>query len=1192
MIIPKKNVALMVFVAALLALASWAIQKKISSDTLMEIERILVTVRDTAHLAVRSWVDQHEAAALVWANTPEVHAQAARLLELPRQKSVLLGAPAQYALRHWFRRIQNASSYQGFFVVGPDNINLASSRDQNLGVENLLVAQKNFLDRVWAGKTAVSLPIESDVPLPDSDGNLVHGLPSMFVAAPVLDETRKVVAIFMLRLRPEEGFTSILKQGRIGHSGETYAFDKHGHLISQSRFDAQLRELGLIPPDQRAILNIVLRDPGVDLTQGAKPSSPGEQQSLTRMAASAIKGGSGVLLNGYRDYRGVPVVSAWVWDPVLEMGIATEFDEGEAFQTLRATKLAITAFSVLVFLLLLALMTISTVSRQRKAAEKLARKERDTAELYLDTVEAIIVALDADGNISLINRRGCQLLEYPEQDLVGKNWFTTCLPDKEQERVSEVFRAIIHGRMIHVDYYENEIVTRSGKQRLIAWHNNYLRDAGGNTVGALAAGEDITERKHAEEALRENEARFRLLVENIGKEYLIFRQAFDGSFQYLSPAIEEFAGISADDAVGKKWWELFNLSPDTEKELREHDVNSEKGISSPAYEVNYIHRDGTERTVEIVERPELDESGVPVAILGMVKDITERRKVEEELRRAATVFQNTDEGIIVTNADADIILVNKAFTNITGYKSEDVLGKNPRLQQSGRHEREFFEQMWRQLQSSGQWRGEIWNRRENGDVYPAWENINVVRDEQGKITNYVAIFSDISVIKESEERLAHLAHHDTLTGLPNRLRFIANLEQAIESAKRHKHKVALMYLDLDRFKNFNDLLGHNFGDRLLQTVAERLRSCVRAEDTVARLGGDEFTIILTEIAHAENAGLIADKLVKSVRQPVLLDGETLETSTSVGISIYPDDAGDCDKMVKAADVAMYHAKTSGRNNFQFFTEELASRSVQQAAIEKGLRQALERNEFELHYQPQVDIKSGKISGIEALIRWKHPVHGQLLPDEFIQIADDTGLIDPISEWVLRTAFQDLRQWQGNGQQGPRVAVNISGRQITTERSIKRILTVLDELSIEPDVLQLDLEITETALERTGRTIGVINELKARGVMFAIDDFGTGHSSLSRLKQLPIDTLKIDRSFIKEISTDNDDKAIASAIIAMAHNLGLRVIGEGVETDAQLAVLRSLDCDEFQGFYFSRPVNAPEISKMLAQQDFATKPNSN
>jgi diguanylate cyclase (GGDEF)-like protein/PAS domain S-box-containing protein len=600
------------------------------------------------------------------------------------------------------------------------------------------------------------------------------------------------------------------------------------------------------------------------------------------------------------------------------------------------------------------------------------------------------------------------------------------------------------------------------------------------------------------------------------------------------------------------------------------------------YDVEYrlIRKNGEECLVHAQAIIKRDSEGKPVRMIGTSHDITDRRQAEEWLRREAVIFDNTDEGIMVTDAEGNIIRVNKAFTVISGYKSDEVVGKHPKLQQSGRHDKTFYKKMWASISQNGQWRGEIWNQRKNGDIYPAWENITMVKDEQGRLTHYVAIFSDISVLKASEERFSYLAHHDSLTELPNRLRFIANLEQAMEGAKRHKHKVALLYLDLDGFKHINDTLGHDIGDEYLKKIAERLKKCVRAEDTVARIGGDEFTIVLTEVAHAGAAGLIAEKIVQAVRQPIIVNIATIDPSASIGICMYPDDAMDTDGMMKAADAAMYHAKAMGKNCFRFYTADLNSHMIERVLIEQGLRSAFEHEEFELHYQPQVSLADGKITGIEALIRWNHPEQGLLLPGRFIHIADDMSLIDKISQWVLRTTISDYEQWFKNASTHPRIAINITGRQISNEQSITQLLNVLDELVSAENTLQFEFEITESALERIEDTIDVISTLKQRGIIFSIDDFGTGHSSLSRLKQFPIDSLKIDRSFVTNIADDSDDKSIVSAIIAMAHSLNLRAIAEGVETQRQLDVLRALGCDEIQGFYFSKPVPASEIALLL------------
>jgi diguanylate cyclase (GGDEF)-like protein/PAS domain S-box-containing protein len=692
------------------------------------------------------------------------------------------------------------------------------------------------------------------------------------------------------------------------------------------------------------------------------------------------------------------------------------------------------------------------------------------------------------------------------------------------------------------------------------------------------------ERRKAEAALRERETLFRVLLEGVGADYLIYRVGFDRVLQYLTPAIERFTGVAMQTAVKMEWWELFNVTPETLHQIKQLDEKLQQGQTNEShYDASYMHPDGTLRTVEASERPEFDVHGRRIAILGIIKDVTARNKTEQELRRAATVFDNTDEGIIVTDADRHITVINKAVTKITGYKQNEVLGKTPHFQKSGRHDQAFYESLWETIERDGKWRGEIWNRRRNGEIYPAWENITAVKDEHGHISNYVAVFSDISAIKESEERLAHLAHHDSLTGLPNRLRFIANLEQALESAKRHKHKVAVMFLDLDRFKLINDTLGHSFGDELLKSIAGRLKSTVRSEDTVARLGGDEFTIILHEIGRSEDSALIAEKVINTTRQPVCLGGEDISVSTSIGISIYPDDSDNSDGLVKAADAAMYHAKNSGRSNFQFYTFDLTSRALEHLALENGLRQALEKNEFVLHYQPQVAMCSERISGVEALIRWQHPERGLLMPASFMKVANETGLIDPMSEWVLRTACSDLVQWRFRGLPPTRIAVNISGRQLMHEPSIRRIVTFLDEIDPHPGSLGLDLEVTEASIEFAERAMEIMRQLKERGVMLAIDDFGTGHSSLSRLKELPVDTLKIDRSFIQNIAKDPDDRVIASTIIAMAHSLGLRVVAEGVETEEQLSILRALNCDEIQGFYYSKPIPAAQMVLLLEQQ---------
>jgi diguanylate cyclase (GGDEF)-like protein len=474
----------------------------------------------------------------------------------------------------------------------------------------------------------------------------------------------------------------------------------------------------------------------------------------------------------------------------------------------------------------------------------------------------------------------------------------------------------------------------------------------------------------------------------------------------------------------------------------------------------------------------------------------------------------------------------------------------------------------------------MWTGRKNGETYPVWQSISTVRDQASSITNQVAGFSDITLLKKSEEQLAHMAHHDTLTGLANRFSFIANLEQSLERAKRHKFSVALLFVDLDRFKAINDTRGHHIGDGVLKEIACRMKGCVRAEDTVARLGGDEFIILLSEVAVPEDAAKMAEIIVNVIRRPIRCENITLRISASVGVSLYPEDAQESEYLLKAADMAMYQAKESGKDKFHFFTQELAASADRYTALERDLQSALESNEFELYYQPQIRLSDHHIVGLEALIRWNHPVHGLLQPEEFIHIADDSDLIDSITQWAIYTAINEHSVWSENGTNGLRIAVNITGRQFNRERSIIKIIDVLDRLAPELKELKLDLEITETAFDHVSKVVEVIDSLRDHNVVFSIDDFGTGHSSLSRLKQIPVESIKIDQSFIRDITIKDNDKAIVRAIISMGHSLGLRVIGEGVENDTQLTALEELGCDEVQGYFISYPLPSDEITDLL------------
>ncbi len=552
---------------------------------------------------------------------------------------------------------------------------------------------------------------------------------------------------------------------------------------------------------------------------------------------------------------------------------------------------------------------------------------------------------------------------------------------------------------------------------------------------------------------------------------------------------------------------------------------------------------------------------------------------QRNLHLAEKVIESSLEGIMVTDAHAVIVSVNPAFTRLTGYSAAEVVGETPAILSSGRHDKAFYDAMWDALRQTGYWQGEVWNRRKSGEVFPELLTIAAIKDRDGRLTHYAALFSDITEMKENEERIRHLAYYDVLTGLPNRRLLEDRLRVALAHAHRNRRQLAVLFIDLDRFKRINDSLGHEIGDRLLVAIAHRLRDALREDDTVARMGGDEFVAVLSDIENPDHAVQIARRLIDALMRPVRVDGHELVVTTSIGISIYPDDSDSAPALVKNADIAMYRAKDSGRNSFQLYAPAMNARSLEHLALESALHRALERGEFELYYQPLLDAGQCRIVAAEALLRWRHPDLGLVAPADFIPLAEETGLIIPIGAWVLRSACLQLAQWHGQGHHDLRVAVNISARQFHDPEFITLAGCIVEEAGIDPR--HITLELTESMLmDDALDTIRMLAQLNAMGFAIAMDDFGTGYSSLSYLKRFPINELKIDRVFIRDIERSEDDAAIVSAIIGLAHSLGLRVVAEGVETGPQLAFLQRQRCDFLQGFHFSPPVAVGMFEKLL------------
>ncbi|MBF0284985.1 MAG: EAL domain-containing protein [Magnetococcales bacterium] len=554
---------------------------------------------------------------------------------------------------------------------------------------------------------------------------------------------------------------------------------------------------------------------------------------------------------------------------------------------------------------------------------------------------------------------------------------------------------------------------------------------------------------------------------------------------------------------------------------------------------------------------------------------------EQALFLAASVFENIAEGIVVTDAVGVIQSANPAFVKITGYSVDEAVGRRTSLLKSGQHDAAFYKKMWLSLLENGRWQGEIVNRRRNGEIYPQWMTISAILGPDERVRNYVAVFSDLTNLKQSEEHLLYLEGHDTLTSLPNRVLFHERLHQTLAEAKSLDRMAAVLLLDLDRFKVINDTIGHDMGDRLLLMVAERLASCIPAHGVLGRLGGDEFAVICPRLQDPREAAELARRMLTALARVIEIDGLELFVTPSIGISLYPLDGKDGKTLLKNADAAMYHAKEQGRNNFQYYRNEFNASSLARMLLESHLRNALDREQFILYYQPQIHLATGRMVGAEALIRWRHPERGMVSPAEFIPLAEETGLILAMGRWALQTACYQAMAWQAAGAPPIRIAVNLSGLQFKQRDFTELVAQVLEETGLDPQYLEL--ELTESiAMGDVEDTLEKLNALARMGIQLAIDDFGTGFSSLSYLKRYPIHVLKIDRSFIRECTDDPEDAAIVRTVIALAHSMGLKVIAEGVETEAQRELLQRNHCDEFQGYLFSTPVPPESFFPLLGQ----------
>ncbi|MEI7456452.1 MAG: PAS domain S-box protein [Nitrosomonadales bacterium] len=697
----------------------------------------------------------------------------------------------------------------------------------------------------------------------------------------------------------------------------------------------------------------------------------------------------------------------------------------------------------------------------------------------------------------------------------------------------------------------------------------------------IAYHRDITERKKSEAALRYSEQRLRDVSEASG-EY-IWEIDINLGYTFVSNRVLEVKGYTPAQLLGRtpaefmpaedaaRVAEIVNLAISENKPFRLQHRDITPGGAVMWEEVNGV--------------PFYDDAGILLGLRGTGLNITGRKLKEEQLRVAAVAFE-THEAIMITDAAGTIIQVNQAFQHITGYQSDEVLGQNPRILSGGRNDKSFYTEMWQQLIKFGTWRGEIWDKRRNGQTYPNWMTITAVRDDNGVTTEYVAIFSDITQRKQAEEEIRNLAFYDALTRLPNRRLLLDRLHLALSISSRSNLYGAVLFLDMDRFKTLNDTLGHDYGDLLLIEVAERIKLCVREIDTVARLGGDEFVILIEEIAPvAEDASkhiaAIAEKIRNALSCPYQLKDKHHHSSPSIGVCLYRGVEESTDDLLKHADMAMYQAKDSGRNAVRFFDPLMQQAVEARVTLENDLRHALPNDQLQLHYQIQVD-DNHRAVGAEALVRWIHPIRGMVSPAHFIPVAEESSLILEVGDWVLDTACRQLASWASSPLTAQlTLAVNVSAQQFKQTGFVEHIASVMRTYRIVPQ--RLKIELTESVvLNDVNDIVQKMHALKALGVKLSMDDFGTGYSSLSYLKNLPLDQLKIDQSFVRNIATDENDAVMVKTIIAMAQNFRLNVIAEGVETAAQLAFLRQNGCMCYQGYYFGKPVPIDQFEKQLEE----------